>query len=59
MSSCAMAADWDGLEAALIQRVKDRISPHVAPRWVERRREPADDGHRQDHAAGIARVNRR
>ena len=29
--------DWDGLEAALIQRVKDRISPHVAPRWVERR----------------------
>ncbi|MCV2871036.1 AMP-binding protein [Defluviimonas sp. WL0050] len=30
-------ADWEGLEAALIQRVKDRVSPHVAPRWVERR----------------------
>ncbi|MGB7263423.1 MAG: AMP-binding protein [Albidovulum sp.] len=30
-------AAWAGLEAALITRVKDRISPHVAPRSVERR----------------------
>jgi acetyl-CoA synthetase len=30
-------AEWDGLEATLIQRVKDRVSPHVAPRWIERR----------------------
>lgn len=30
-------AVWDGLEAALIARVKARVSPHVAPRWVERR----------------------
>ncbi|WP_347312997.1 AMP-binding protein [Defluviimonas sp. SAOS-178_SWC] len=30
-------AVWDGLEAALIERVKARVSPHVAPRWVERR----------------------
>lgn len=30
-------ADWEGLEAALIARVKARVSPHVAPRSVERR----------------------
>ncbi len=29
-------AQWDGLEAALIQRVRDKVSPHVAPRWIER-----------------------
>lgn len=29
-------ADWDGLEAALIERVKARVSPHVAPRRVIR-----------------------
>jgi len=29
-------ASWDGLEAALIERVKTRISPHVAPRAVAR-----------------------
>ncbi len=29
-------ADWEGLEAALIQRVRDRVSPHVAPRMIER-----------------------
>ncbi len=29
-------AEWDGLPEALIQRVKDRVSPHVAPRIVER-----------------------
>ncbi len=28
-------ADWDGLEAALIERVKRRVSPHVAPRMIE------------------------
>ncbi len=28
-------ADWAGLEAALIERVKARVSPHVAPRWIE------------------------
>lgn len=27
-------AVWDGVEARLIARVKARISPHVAPRWV-------------------------
>ncbi len=30
-------AAWEGLEAALIERVKARISPHVAPRMIERR----------------------
>ncbi|MEZ5912887.1 MAG: AMP-binding protein [Paracoccaceae bacterium] len=30
-------ASWEGLEAALIARVRERISPHVAPRAVERR----------------------
>ncbi len=29
-------AEWAGLEAALIQRVRDRVSPHVAPRMIER-----------------------
>ncbi len=29
-------ADWDGLEAALIARVRDKVSPHVAPRIIER-----------------------
>jgi len=29
-------ADWTGLEAALIQRVRDKVNPHVAPRWIER-----------------------
>ena len=29
-------ASWDGLAEALIQRVRDRVSPHVAPRMVER-----------------------
>lgn len=29
-------ATWEGLEAALIERVRDRISPHVAPRSVVR-----------------------
>ena len=29
-------ASWEGLEAALIDRVKARVSPHVAPRSVER-----------------------
>ena len=29
-------AGWAGLEAALIERVKDRISPHVAPKVIER-----------------------
>lgn len=29
-------ASWDGLEAALIERVRTRISPHVAPRSIER-----------------------
>ena len=29
-------AQWDGLTDALIQRVKDRISPHLAPRLIER-----------------------
>ena len=29
-------ADWDGLEAALIKRVREKVSPHVAPRMVER-----------------------
>ncbi|MCG6901968.1 MAG: AMP-binding protein [Rhodobacter sp.] len=29
-------AGWDGLEAALIARVKARVSPHLAPRTVER-----------------------
>lgn len=29
-------AAWDGLEAALIQLVRDRVSPHVAPRKVIR-----------------------
>lgn len=27
-------ADWGGLEAVLIQRVRDKISPHVAPRSI-------------------------
>lgn len=27
-------ADWDGLEAVLIQRVRDKVSPHVAPRII-------------------------
>ncbi len=27
-------ASWEGLEPALIQRVRDRVSPHVAPRQV-------------------------
>jgi acetyl-CoA synthetase len=29
-------ASWDGAEARLIARVRARISPHVAPRWVVR-----------------------
>ncbi len=29
-------AEWDGLEAALIARVRDKVSPHVAPRMIER-----------------------
>lgn len=29
-------AAWDGLEAALIDRVRQRVSPHVAPREVVR-----------------------
>jgi acetyl-CoA synthetase len=29
-------ASWEGLEPALIQRVRDRVSPHVAPRHVVR-----------------------
>ncbi len=29
-------AEWDGLEAALIARVRERVSPHVAPRLIER-----------------------
>jgi acetyl-CoA synthetase len=29
-------ARWEGLEAALIARVRARVSPHVAPRTVER-----------------------
>ena len=29
-------AGWDGLEAALIDRVRQRVSPHVAPRAVVR-----------------------
>ncbi len=29
-------ADWDGLEAALIARVREKVSPHVAPRMIER-----------------------
>lgn len=28
-------AQWDGLEAELIQRVRDKVSPHVAPRMIE------------------------
>lgn len=28
-------AEWEGLEAALIKRVRDKVSPHVAPRWIE------------------------
>lgn len=30
-------ADWDGLEQVLIDRVKARVSPHVAPRTIEPR----------------------
>ncbi|SPH23705.1 Acetyl-coenzyme A synthetase [Defluviimonas aquaemixtae] len=30
-------AAWDGLAPALIARVKERVSPHVAPRLIERR----------------------
>ncbi|MEZ5778425.1 MAG: AMP-binding protein [Paracoccaceae bacterium] len=30
-------ADLKGMEDRLIRRVRDRISPHVAPRWIERR----------------------
>ncbi|WP_343082179.1 AMP-binding protein [Ostreiculturibacter nitratireducens] len=30
-------ATWEGTEARLIERVKARVSPHVAPRFVERR----------------------
>ncbi|KPU84110.1 AMP-dependent synthetase [Marinosulfonomonas sp. PRT-SC04] len=26
--------DWEGLEAVLIQRVRDKVSPHVAPRMI-------------------------
>ena len=29
-------ATWEGLEPALIQRVRDKVSPHVAPRIIER-----------------------
>lgn len=29
-------ASWEGLEEALIARVRSRVSPHVAPRGVER-----------------------
>lgn len=29
-------AEWEGLEQALIQRVRDHVSPHVAPRRVDR-----------------------
>jgi len=28
-------ANWDGLEAVLIQRVRDKVSPHVAPRMIK------------------------
>jgi acyl-CoA synthetase (AMP-forming)/AMP-acid ligase II len=28
-------AQWEGLEAALIARVRERVSPHVAPRMIE------------------------
>ena len=28
-------AEWAGLEARLIARVRQRVSPHVAPRMVE------------------------
>ena len=31
----ADGADWDGLETALIERVKQQISPHVAPKMIE------------------------
>ena len=29
-------AVWDGLDKVLVQRVRERISPHVAPRLIER-----------------------
>ena len=29
-------AEWAGLEAALIARVRQKVSPHVAPRIIER-----------------------
>ncbi len=29
-------AQWEGLEAALIARVREKVSPHVAPRMIER-----------------------
>ena len=29
-------ADWDGMAEALVARVRERISPHVAPRVIER-----------------------
>ena len=28
-------AEWEGLEAALIARVREKVSPHVAPRMIE------------------------
>ncbi len=48
-------ASWDGAEARLIDRVCARISPHVAPRSIERRTSLADDRHRQDPAPRAAR----
>jgi len=29
-------AQWEGLEAVLIARVREKVSPHVAPRMIER-----------------------
>jgi hypothetical protein len=46
----------DGSGASLIDRVRQRISPHVAPRDIIIRDEPADDRHRQDHASRTARA---
>ena len=29
-------AEWAGLDEILVQRVRERVSPHVAPRLIER-----------------------